>query len=362
MIDDKPSGVKNVIIEKEKNVLNHQLGHVPRGRTNLRLTDVLAFVEKRFDECKEGTKFENLEKKYSLGKIRAQKILKRGVQKGFLFTSRRTNPQKYYPESRHYSVVEYLNNRENVPNHTTGTHHSKAPLSNQIEFQKANSFLEVLVGLRWAPLFIHKIQAETKLDEDSYSIIEVAPSKRNLGRGLPDMIDDRQVQFTYYKNRKVSVYVACSNKPSKLETLEDVTILYSFFGQVRDRLELFSSDPHGRIVPNITEWILKQCDFNKDVPITDKEQVTLPDIQLKTAFETFRIYVKNIAGQACARVEASVKLNELLTPYLESNINPAGEILSRLNSLIKCVEDIQKALNMIGESKLGKVGNCSKRS
>lgn len=344
MTESKSTEPKSVPMQKEKSVPSQEFDHIPQPRRGyVKLKEAEAFVQGRFDEKKDGTDFENLVAEYGIRKARAQRILKRGVHRNSFFTHGRSNPQKYYPESRHFDVIEYLK-KKNVPIDTTGTHHSNAPLSNQLEFEKANSFLEVLIGFRMRPLFMHKIQVETKVDKDSYNIVKVTPFKGNLGRSLMDMIEDRQVQFTYYKNQKVSIYVECSKRPFKLETLEDLTILYSFFGQVRDRLELFSSDPHGRIVPNITEWILKQCDFNKDIPVTDKLQVTLPDIQLKTAFETFRIYVKTLAGQAYGRVEASLKINELLTPFLESNIHPAGEILSRLNSLIKFAEDIQKAL------------------
>ncbi len=61
---------------------------------------------------------------------------------------------------------------------------------------------------------------------------------------------------------------------------------------------------------------MEQYDFNKDVPITDKAQMTLPDIQLSTAFETFRLYVKNLEGEANYRCEASLQVNKALPQYL----------------------------------------------
>ena len=60
-----------------------------------------------FDKRKEGITFRNLADKCGIGKTRAQKILKVGVQKHLFFTPRRTNPQRYYPESRHYAVVDF---------------------------------------------------------------------------------------------------------------------------------------------------------------------------------------------------------------------------------------------------------------
>jgi len=63
--------------------------------------------------------------------------------------------------------------------------------------------------------------------------------------------------------------VACSNNPFKLE---DEITLYSFLGQVRDRLLYFVADPHEGSVPPLTEWILAGWDINKDIPVTDMLQ------------------------------------------------------------------------------------------
>jgi hypothetical protein len=64
------------------------------------------------------------------------------------------------------------------------------------------------------------------------------------------------VKYLVYPNGKVMVFVACSNNPFKQEDEEYESILYSFLGQVRDRLLYLVTDPHERIVPPITEWIL----------------------------------------------------------------------------------------------------------
>jgi hypothetical protein len=42
------------------------------------------------------------------------------------------------------------------------------------------------------------------------------------------------------------VFAACSNNPFKLEDESDVSILYAFLGQVRDRLLYLMTDPHER--------------------------------------------------------------------------------------------------------------------
>ncbi len=164
-------------------------------------------------------------------------------------------------------------------------------------------------------------------------MINSTPWKGNLGRNIRESIENIIVVYTYYKNGKVQIHIACSNKPFALQTDDDLAVLYSFLGQIRDRLEYHISDPRGRLVPKITKWIMEQCDFNKDVPITDKAQMTLPDILLSTAFETFRLYVKNLEGEANYRCEASLQVNKALPQYLALTINPNAEILSKLDKL-----------------------------
>ena len=287
-----------------------------------------------------GITFETLTRRYQIGKSRAQRILKRGVQGHLFFTPRRTNPQSYYPESRHYGVVEYLNNTRVLEGttgtrqttytthtthttNTTGTNYNTdtnyPPLSNCLEYQKANHLLDIMISLSFSPMLIHKITVEMFLDEDSYDLIDAKPWKGNLGELQTERIDNTEVKCVFYKNGKLVLHVVCSNRPFKIETEEDLAILYSYFGQIRDRVEYQISDPRGRIVSPITKWILKQCEFNRDVPITDDAQLTLPDIQLSTAFQTFRLYVKNLQGKANYRAESLVQVNEPLTQYLAAN-------------------------------------------
>ncbi len=202
-----------------------------------------------------------------------------------------------------------------------------------------------MISLSFSPMLIHKIIVEMFLDEDCYDLIGAKPWKGNLGELQTERIDNTEVKCVYYKNGKLVLHVVCSNSPFKLETEEDVAILNSYFGQVRDRIEYQISDPRGRIVPPITKWILKQCEFNKDVSITDEAQLTLPDVQLSTAFQTFRIYVKNLGGKAHARCESLVKVDRPLVKYMESTINPVSEILSSIDRLSADVKELAKAQN-----------------
>jgi hypothetical protein len=81
------------------------------------------------------------------------------------------------------------------------------------------------------------------------------------------------------------------------------------------------------------EWILLQCDVNKDVEIDEKAQLTLPEIQLKHASRVFREYVKVIQGKACFRIEESLKLNEILPAALENIRYPFTSLEKRIEEL-----------------------------
>lgn len=310
----------------------------------------MTFVEQRFDLCKKGTNFENIVVEFGTGKSRAQTILKRGKQKELFFTPVRKNPQEYFPTSKRFEVIEYINNQKNVPKDTTGTEHFNSPLSYALEKQKADTFLEALLLSKYISRAIHKLQVELVidklklLDNDYYDTISNREWPGNRAKVREEFIDERKITYAYYRNKRIVISVSCSNKPFRIETDADLIILYSFFGQLRDRLENHIADPRGRLVPQISTWILKQCDINKDVPITDKAQVTLPDIQISTAFRVFRLYVKNLEGQPYYRCEESRQVNQPLQ-ILDSMLNVNQGVEKRMDELSRKIDSLIKLIN-----------------
>ena len=320
-------------IEQQKNGPVELLGQIYGKRKYLKLQEVILFAEEYFDKTKKGINFSLLQKKFDVSKLKAQKVLKKSRANQLLFTPKNTKPQLYYPKSRRFEVVEYVSKEKSGPIDTTGatlldTNNLLPANTNSIfdsiQNQKGNNFLESLVQLQLPlrPLQIHKIQIETTIDAEYYNLIQSESWKINHVKHKEERIDNKLVTYIYHKNGKVLIDIACSNNPFKIQTEEDLLLLYSFIGQVRDRFENQISDPSGRLVPQITNWILKQCDINKDIPITDVGQITLPDIQLKTAFGVFRLYVKNLEGKAHYRCEDSRVVNQPLREFLNSNINP----------------------------------------
>ena len=105
--------------------------------------------------------------------------------------------------------------------------------------------------------------------------------------------------------------------------------LSAFLGQVRDRLVVFLQDRHERIVPEITEWELKQCDINRDVRVSNWLQATGIKIQLRHTFHLFRVYIKSRGEDTLCRVEESVVVhdnNRSVVERINSIFNPAEQL------------------------------------
>jgi hypothetical protein len=93
------------------------------------------------------------------------------------------------------------------------------------------------------------------------------------------------------------------------------------------------------------EWILVQCDVNRDIEINDKMQLTLPDIQLKDADRVFRLYVKSLQDKAVYRAEESVTFDKILPDALENIIHPNKEIERKLDTLSEVIERLGTKIN-----------------
>jgi hypothetical protein len=149
-----------------------------------------------------------------------------------------------------------------------------------------------------------------------YSDIQKNCLKYNRAKQHEEKIGKGVVKYLVYPNGKVMVLVACSNNPFKLEDEADESILYSFLGQVRDRLLYLVTDPQERIVPPIIKWVLTGCHINKDITVTDMLQLSAVNIQLKEADRVFRLYIKSLGDKAVYRVEESVKMRSYLVDVL----------------------------------------------
>jgi hypothetical protein len=122
-----------------------------------------------------------------------------------------------------------------------------------MEHQKAQSFLEVLIRLPFAPLYIHKLKLMLYIDKKSYAELKQEPRPKNRAKLHEENIGSRHINYTFSPNGTVHVSVISSDNLFRLETNKDVSILFAFFGQVRDRLLYRVGDVRERTVPNIIE-------------------------------------------------------------------------------------------------------------
>src|SRR5215831_12358827 len=277
----------------------------------------------KYRACGQGIDFSDV-MEFHCSKTNAQRILKDCCGQRILFRSpKRTSPQRYYPSIINADILENLKQKGNVPIHLTEVLSSNTPLSNLVvEQQKAQNLFDILYSFGRYLLYIHKLQLQLSLESRYYTDIQKSSSKYNKAKQHEEKIGTSIVKYLVYPNGKVMVFVACSNNPFKLEDEIDVSTLYAFLGQVRDRLLYLMTDPHERIVPPIMKWILTGCDINKDVTVSDMLQLTAINIQLKDADRVFRLYIKPLGDKAVYRVEESVKMRSCLVDVLHTIRSP----------------------------------------
>ncbi len=310
---------------------------------------------RRFHTCGQGIDFGDIEKEFGCKKSKSQRVLKRsceewldrdGKHPSILFRSPiRTSPQKFYPTIVRADIIERLK-RQNVliePTEVSSSQIkpfslSKHPLSNALEYNRANAFLEALLLIPYQPLFIHNLHLEVNINRVEYELISSKQELRDRYKNHFDRIGRikgiHNVQYIMYSKGKVMIFVSCSENAFKLETDNDVSYFFSFLGQVRDRMILWLNDVREMVVPSIMEWRLYQCDLNRDVEITDHAQVTLPDIQLKYMDRVFRLYVKSLHNRAVYRNEEFLSLNLLLPEAIDKIRHPFESLENKIDKLL----------------------------
>ena len=315
---------RNVLDALSKSVPLDELGHsVIRGRNYISEHNIDEIAIEKSRSTRKGTTFNDVRQRFQVKKSQAQRSLKHFHAKSVLFTAedlvkegifllQNTSPQQYFPVCIKADIIQDLKKRKSVLVEPTGVNLSNISLisnNKNLEYQKAQSFLDVLIRLPFAPLYIHKLQLRLSIDKQYYKELTHKEGRINRAKIHEEIIGRRHITYTFSPNGTVEIAVKSSDTPFKIETEQDESVIFSFLGQVKDRLLYRIGDIKERSVPAITEWILKACDVNKDITIDDKAQLTLPDIQLKYADRVFRQYVKCLNDKAVYRSEESLTLN-----------------------------------------------------
>ena len=269
-----------------------------------------------------GITFNDLTKIQKYTKEKAQRTLKHFREAKILFTAkdlrkeqiilpelRDTNPQQYYLESMKPIIIEEHKKKLRTCSDTFD------PLT---EEKKNNIFLEILQRLDYSPLFIHKIQLKTSFDKSEYEWI-----KKTIGEDDYTYLGEyglkRIVEFYPYSNGTLMANVKCSKYPIRIDNENDVNDLYILLGEIQGYLNRRLIILLNSVIPPILDWQLLNCDFNKDIEIDSKCQVTLPaHIQMKEAGKVFRLYVKPINDRVFYRIEESASPRMTLRDALQN--------------------------------------------
>lgn len=339
----------NVINPSRKNVPINLLGHLQPQRKYIPCDLVTKYAEDTFDRYHAPITVEDVRLKFNISTAHARRILKRlrtktGIEKGLLFTPQNLKPQEYYPESMHAVVIERFRKR-NVPLDTTGTatdfdknYASRKRLDISLhsitEKRKADSLLEALLLTRTSPRRMHNFHLQYPIDRQYYHDIDAHIQHHTKAKKIEHRIDGNLVSYLYYRNGIVTATIACTKTPFRIETVEDEYAIHSYLGQIRAKSLDHLSDSRGVIVPPLNKWLLRECDVNIDIEITDTMQLSFPTIQIypnvyvmqihqklscKSFFNVLRIYVKSIEDKAFLRFEG------LMTPC-----SPVLQVLQNL--------------------------------
>jgi hypothetical protein len=312
--------VNNLPLTDGKNiplVLKAQVGPIS-SRSYLDPTQIIEIAIDEYKKYGKGLTYVSLlDRGLAKSKKQAQNILKYHLRKRTLFTLSDKRPQMYYPSCLR-SEIRKREFQKNTPidpigvglSNTTpsssstplGIIKSKHPLSQCIEYM-AYYTLEgyVLPLLHEAPLLVHNLTFKTKIIPECYSELNLPSYRRNLGKLYEVIIGQTKVDYILYSSGIVIIHTTCSNHPFKVETEADRLKLVGYFGQIRAGLINLLNDRHERIVPDISEWEVTECDFNKDIKISDYFHMTALKIRVKHLDHLLGLYVKTMGQDTVLR-------------------------------------------------------------
>jgi hypothetical protein len=292
-----------------------------------------------------GITIEDIERNFSVNKVKAQRTLKHFHQRKVLFTAndlilegitvlQNKSPQQYFATFIKSEIVEDLNKRNNVLVDPTGVDLLAPPPSSKSastpfnDLDIVNQTLEgyVLPLLPQAPIFLHNFHFKIGIHPECYLDLNLPYYDKNNGKRHSENIRTSRVDYVLYPNGTVDTHVTCSNNPFKLETEIDRSRIIAFFGQIRDRLIILLRDERERIVPEIMEWQITECDINRDIQLSHLLHYSAIKIQVKYLDHLFRIYIKSMGKETVCRVEESLHPKESALETINDIFNPMEKV------------------------------------
>ena len=310
----------------------------------------------KYRENGRGITFEHIEREFSVNKAKAQRSLKYFHERGVLFTAKdlaleasgileNKSPQQYFPTCIKSEIIECLSKRKSVLVNPTGVNQSSSPFSSptntsdQIILQTLEG--HILPLLPTAPSHIHNIHLKLTVIPQCYLELSLPTIEGNQGKKTTEVIGTSKVDYTFYPNGTVNVEVRCSNHPFRLHTEEDRSRLLVFLGQLRERLITILMDSHERIVPNVMEWELNECDINKDVKVTGLFHYTGLKIQVKHMNHLFSLYIKPMGKDTVYRIEERKHPHKPAIDFINDVLNPLEKVEKIISEFRKELKQTQ---------------------
>ena len=110
----------------------------------------------------------------------------------------------------------------------------------------------------------------------------------------------------------------------------------------------FLMDKHERLVPDIMNWELTECDINKDIKVSDSLHLCGIKMQVKHLDRLFSIYIKSMGMDTVCRVEerkslkhvhAIESINRIFNP--PETIENHSSLEKKLDQIILGIEEIR---------------------
>src|SRR5215211_859505 len=222
---------------------------------------------------------------------------------------------------------------------------SKSPLSQCLQYTAFHT-LEgyVLPLLPEAPLFIHNMHFKTRVLTECYSELDLPSYKRNKGKYHAEIIGKSKIDYVFYSSGTLDIHASCSNNPYKLETEEDRFRIIEFFSQIRSGLINLLNDKHERIVGDVLEWELTECDINKDIKVSDMLHFSAIKVQVKDLDHLFSIYIKSMGKDTVCRVEERKHPNQSAIEFINDVFNPFERVEKQVAENTKMIDKLTDLL------------------
>jgi hypothetical protein len=320
-------------------------------RSYIHSSTIIELATDKFEKTGKGITYKDLvDAGISIHKKHTQVILKYHLRKGNIFTLKDKRPQQYYPTHIKSEVIEKILAKNTpidptgvgiIPTSPSSSSSSKSPLSQCLQYTAIHT-LEgyVLPLLPQAPLFIHNMHFKTKVLPECYLQLDLPSYTGNKGKYHTEIIGKSRVDYVFYSSGTVDIHTSCSNNPFKLETEEDRFRIIEFFGQIKAGLINLLNDKHERIVYDILEWELTECDINKDIKVSDLLHFSAIKVQVKHLDHLFSIYIKSMGKDTVCRVEERKQPSTSPIEFINDVFNPVERVEKQVAENTKKIDKV----------------------